>query len=328
MVFSLNRTLTLLAMLGIVGGIAMVILDQRVDPIGQPYAPPAISPFQNFISGSGLIEAASENIRLGNIVGGTVVKIPVKKGQIVPKGTPLIQLDDRGPMAALITAKAQVYLAQVTLKRSEESLKLAEDLLALVEGVKDKRGISKQERIERRDAAAIAKKTVAEAQASLKTSLTMEEQAQTTLDFYTIKAPLDCEVMQINTHLGEYIGTNGSPDAPPMLLGDVHRYHIRVNIDENDAWRFNKNEPAVAFLRGNARYKTKLKFEYVEPYVIPKQSLTGDPTEKVSARVLQVIYSYDPKALPAYLGQQIDVFIRAGKIPTNAQYGGPLEVSK
>ncbi len=70
------------------------------------------------------------------------------------------------------------------------------------------------------------------------------------------------------------------------------------------------------------------QFEYLEPYIIPKKSLTGDPTERVDTRVLQVVYSYDPKAIPAYLGQEVDVYIKASKISPNARYGGPLPVSR
>jgi len=328
MLSNLNRILMGLAIVGLLGGLTMVILDQRKTPIAQPFAPPAIPPFTSFISGSGIIEAASENIKLGTLVGGTVVKIFVKKGQIVPKGTPLIHLDDRQPMAELITAKANVYTAQKTLQKAQADLKLSEDLLALVENVQDKRGISKEELITRQDGVVIAKKAVAEAQGNLKTALAQEGQAQTQLDFYTIKAPIDCEIMQINTHPGEYIVVNGFNNDPIMLLGNVQQYHVRVDIDENDAWRFRKNEPAVAFLRGNSRYQTPLKFAYIEPYVIPKKSLTGDPTEKISTRVLQVVYSYDPKAMPAYLGQQVDVYIRSPKLPSQTQNSGPLRVSK
>jgi HlyD family secretion protein len=40
-------------------------------------------------------------------------------------------------------------------------------------------------------------------------------------------------------------------------------------------------------------------------------SLTGDNTERTDMRVLQVIYSFDPAALPVYVGQQMDVYIEA-----------------
>jgi len=54
-----------------------------------------------------------------------------------------------------------------------------------------------------------------------------------------------------------------------------------------------------------------LKLVWVEPYVVPKKSLTGDSTERVDTRVLQALYSFDRASLPAYVGQQMDVFIEA-----------------
>jgi hypothetical protein len=85
--------------------------------------------------------------------------------------------------------------------------------------------------------------------------------------------------------------------------------HVRVDIDENDAWRFAKTSKAVAYLRGNRDFKVDLQLAYLEPFVIPKKSLTGDSTERVDTRVLQALYSFDRKQLPIYIGQQMDVFI-------------------
>jgi hypothetical protein len=54
-----------------------------------------------------------------------------------------------------------------------------------------------------------------------------------------------------------------------------------------------------------------MTFVRVEPYVVPKKSLTGDNTERVDTRVLQVIYALDSKEQTFYVGQQMDVFIDA-----------------
>ena len=46
--------------------------------------------------------------------------------------------------------------------------------------------------------------------------------------------------------------------------------------------------------------------------MIPKKSLTGDNTERVDTRVLQVIYRFDPSGRPPlFVGQQVEVFIDA-----------------
>jgi len=43
--------------------------------------------------------------------------------------------------------------------------------------------------------------------------------------------------------------------------------------------------------------------------VIPKKSLTGDSTERVDTRVLQVIYRVKDRNAPLYVGQQMDVYV-------------------
>jgi hypothetical protein len=96
---------------------------------------------------------------------------------------------------------------------------------------------------------------------------------------------------------------------PLILLGNLDRLHVRVDIDENDAWRFSKESPAVAYIRGNSDLKVGIRFEYVEHYVVPKRSLTGESTERVDTRVMQVVYSFDRRELEVIPGQLMDVFI-------------------
>ena len=47
--------------------------------------------------------------------------------------------------------------------------------------------------------------------------------------------------------------------------------------------------------------------------MIPKKSLTGDNTERVDTRVLQVIYAIDAGDKRLFVGQQVDVFIDASR---------------
>ena len=110
--------------------------------------------------------------------------------------------------------------------------------------------------------------------------------------------------------------------TPLVMMGNLDLLYVRVNIDENDAWRFKPQTPAAASMRGNRDLKTTLSFVRVEPYVTPKQSLTGASTERVDTRVLQVLYSFRRSALPAYVGQQMDVFIETPEVPVAAPAPG------
>ena len=65
--------------------------------------------------------------------------------------------------------------------------------------------------------------------------------------------------------------------------------------------------------KGDTTQPIELSFVRVEPYVVPKTSLTGASTERVDTRVLQVIYSFTrPQDRPVYVGQQVDLFVKSG----------------
>ena len=72
---------------------------------------------------------------------------------------------------------------------------------------------------------------------------------------------------------------------------------------------------AWANIKGQQSPRFSLKFVRVEPYVIPKKSLTGDNTERVDTRALQVLYAL-PVQAPAkvYVGQQMEVFLSVGDV--------------
>jgi hypothetical protein len=81
-------------------------------------------------------------------------------------------------------------------------------------------------------------------------------------------------------------------------------------VDEQNAPLVVKGAPAVAYLKGDTKNAIPLRFTRIEPFVVPKKSLTGDSTERVDTRVLQIIFEFDRPATPVYVGQQMDVFIR------------------
>jgi multidrug efflux pump subunit AcrA (membrane-fusion protein) len=118
-------------------------------------------------------------------------------------------------------------------------------------------------------------------------------------------------VLQLNIRPGEYVGNN--PGQAAIVLGVVGQLHVRVDIDENDIARFNPALIGIAKPRGNPDVSFKLKFIRLEPYVIPKKSLTGANTERVDTRVLQVIYALQGEQKNIFVGQQMDVFLDAGK---------------
>ena len=324
---NLNYFLGTLAILGIVAGVYMFIIDGKTQPIEQPPFQPSIPPFNYFIAGSGIIESQDVNITLGTEVPGAVDQVFVVVGDLVKKDAALFTLDSRQVKADLETKIADLNVAETSVVQAEASLKSAQDQLDLIDHVKDKRAIAKQDLVTRQNNVLMAKAALENAISTVLAVKAQVDEAQIILDLYTVKAPVDCEILQVNVRPGQYAST-GMNTPPLMLIGKVDRYHVRVDVDENDAWRFKRDAKAIAFLRGNVQFNTTLKFEYLEPYIIPKQALTGDTTELVDTRVLQVIYSYRPEEMPAYIGQQVDVYIEADKVSSDVRFGGPEKVSQ
>jgi RND family efflux transporter MFP subunit len=288
--------LPILALAGIILGIVVAIQGAKKVVPAAPVSPPAQSPYKVFVVGAGIIEASTENIAIGTTVGGVVAQIYVQIGSKVKVGDPLFTLDNR-------TLRAEIALRESAIKVVEAQLADAKDELAFNENISDKAAVSAEDTNKRRNTVRIVEHQLAQAQAQLASS-------NTELEKLTVRAPVEGQVLQLKVHLGEYAPA-GTLVQPLILLGSVEPLHVRADVDEDDAWRIRSGAVATGCLRGNKDISAPLTFVRFEPYVIPKTSLTGDSTERVDTRVLQVIFSFTRGDLPLFVGQQMDVFIDA-----------------
>jgi multidrug efflux pump subunit AcrA (membrane-fusion protein) len=302
--------LPILALTGFLFAAYKVVTGNKPVPVAPAVVEPASAPFKSFIAGSGIIESKSQNIAIGTPLSGIVVSVAAKVGDKVKKGVPLFYVDNREVKAQLAVKQADLAKAQAGVVVAQANVADSRSLSQLAEAVTDKRAISREELLKRRNALAIAKANLASASATVQQAQAAIVDRQATLDRLIVRAPVDGEVLQMNIRPGEFAQA-GDVNPPLLVLGNLDQLHVRVDIDENDAWRFNKKNPAVAYLRGNRAFKVNLSFAYVEPFVVPKKSLTGDSTERVDTRVLQALYSFNPSQLTVYVGQQMDVFIEA-----------------
>ena len=274
----------------------------------------------------------------------------VKVGQHAKAGDPLFRIDDRDRKAELKVRQAMLADAIAALERLE-AMPRPEELPAAEAKVKETkadwdnweqqwsrgeklvatRAISEEEFSERKQSAVQARerynRAVADlnllkagswdpdkrvAKSAVERVQSQINQAQTELDRLTVRALVDGEVLQVNVRPGEFVGATAGQAL--IVLGSVTQLHVRVDIDEYDIPRFITDAPARATLKGQRSDFFPLKFVRIEPYVVPKKSLTGDNTERVDTRVLQVIYAIDTTGKRLFVGQQLDVFIDASPI--------------
>jgi multidrug resistance efflux pump len=347
--------LPLIALGMIIFAVSFLLHSQQPIPQLPPPIEPARNPFPSTVAGSGMVEPETENIAVGSPVAGVVVGVNAKVGQRVKIGDPLFRLDDLQLKAELDIRKAMLADAQSQLDKllampRPEELPQSEarvretqadnenmqQQLTRAERLVGTGAMTEEEIIDRKQQAIQAfercNRAVADfnllkagawepdkrvAQTAVDHAKAQIEQTQTDLDRLVIRALVDGEVLQVNVRPGEFVGAPANQAL--VVLGSTKQLHVRADIDEYDIPRFITDAPARATLKGHANTFFPLKFVRVEPYVVPKKSLTGDNTERVDTRVLQVIYAIDTQGKQLFVGQQVDVFIDAGAVTVNGE---------
>jgi HlyD family secretion protein len=341
--------LPLIAMAGVIFAINRVVEARRPDPVSQPVLEPPTRPAAvRMIAGSGLVEARRENIPIGVNIPGVVTDVFVKKGERVKSGAPLFKIDDREyrsmleiRQAELAASKAQLHKLMVSprpedipparamAEEAEARMNDAEAALARTERLFERKMIAASDYDKDRYAFSAAKATYAKAKAdlekilagswkedieiaraSVQLAMSQVDSIKINLDRLIVRAPMDGEILQLNVRLGQFAAMTWK--EPMIVLGDSKRLHVRVDLDEPELIYFAKNSAAIATLKGRSKVRFPLKFVYIEPYIVPKQSLTGNSSERVDQRVLQVIYELpDDRPVDVYIGEQMDVYLKA-----------------
>ena len=343
--------LPLLAVAFLAFAILHVVQASQTSADPPPPAEPPRTPFGHTVAGAGLVEAETENISVGSALAGVVLEVyvPVEKvGQRVKAGDLLFRVDDRHLKAQLAYQEATVAAARAQLAKlaqqprpeelppsaakvrtAQANVRLQQDLAERARRLQPTGGMAVEEATQRLLSLEVARLQLAQADADYallkagawkpdldiaRAALAQAEaqvgQTRTELDRALVRAPVDGEVLKVYVHPGEYVGAQ--PGQALVVLGHLGRLHVRVDISEHDIDRFQLRAPARAITRGQARQEYPLRFVRVEPYVVPKKSLTGDNTERVDTRVLQVIYALVSADRRVYVGQQLDVFVNVG----------------
>lgn len=342
-----------LALLGF--AVFHVVRAQQDPGKAPPLVEPSRNPFRGAISGSGVVEASTENIAIGTHLPGIVAEVFVQVGDPISgpndsfPGTPLFRLDDRQLQAELAVRQAALKSAQASLTRLEmmprpEEIPPVEarvrEAQVTLDDAKDQyqralqlvktRAVGEEEVIHRRFTVGTAEAQLAKAEADLlllkkgawnydkevsraavAQAEAMVQQTETELRRLVVNASVTGKVLQRNVRPGEFVAA--SAGSALLVIGDVARLHVRVDIDESDLPRYRPGMKGKAVPRGSPGHEVPLSFVRVEPLVVPKKALTGAGTERVDTRVLQAIYAVEPTDTLLFVGQQLDVYLETDR---------------
>lgn len=282
-----------LALAGMVLAGRLILRLSAETPVPPPPHAPAVNPYPRAVAAAGLVEACGENIDIGVPVAGLVTEVPVKVWDRVEAGQPLLRLDDRDLLAALPVQQGAVAVAEATLARLRGQL-------GRLERVGDARAIPQEDLETRRSDVLVAEAQLEAARAAV-------AQTRLLLDRLVVRAPVAGTVLQVNVRPGEHTAPGGHP---PLVLGDLSQFQVRADVDEQVAPRVRPGMRATGYLKGDTSRPLALEFVRIDPFVVPKQSLTGSSIERVDTRVLQVIYRFaKPDDRAIYVGQQMDLYL-------------------
>lgn len=305
-----------------VGAVLLVMRLRKVEPPAPPLAEPARAPYAQSIGARGIVEAMDENVRVAPAVPGLVSKVLVRVGDQVKAGQPLIEQDTRDASAMVAAQQAQVGALQAQIREAEVQLADKKDSASRVETLSANRVASVDERQRARFAQETAVAHLERVRADLAQSEALLQRSKVQLDLLTIRAPREGTVLQVNIRSGEYAQFGAR--EPVLLLGQVHQLQLRADVDEDNASRVRAGCAAVAYIKGRRDHPIELQFVRIEPYIVPKQSLTGESSERVDTRVLQIIFRFAQSEVPVYVGQQMDVFLDGGPLTPAGPVGAPL----
>lgn len=340
-----------LAALGVAYGIYYSLAGQSPTPEAIGNTVPSEMHAGGRLAGSGVVEPVGQTVAVASPLPGIVEWVigEDRLGTVVKKGEELFRLDARQLEAELEVRKAQLSSAQAELNRLK-NMPRAEDLTPMEAKVREaqvnldqktddyergkllyqRRAISDSELMNQRFDMEAARarldsakaelqkiragawaEDLAVTQAAVQQAEAQVRQVEADLGRLVVKSQDDRTLLKIDVRPQEYVGA--PPGKTLMMLGDLAALHVRVDIDENDAPRFNPGLKTTAHLRGQRDKGFSLEYVRTEPVIVPKQALTGEQTERLDVRVLQVIYRFNNSGdrKQVYVGQQLDIFMEA-----------------
>ena len=305
-----KRPSIFLALAGMIGLTLLVFKLRKPEPPPVPLVEPSRAPYADSIGARGLVESVDENVRIAPNLPGLIAEVFVKVGDRVKKGDPLFRQDTRDVEAKVVNQKAQVGLLEAKVNEAAVILSDRQDSFQRIEKLSKKDVVSEDDRLRKYYAVRSAESALATTGADLELARAQLLQAQVSLDLLTVRSPRDGDILKVDLRAGEYASVPPTDlNNPLLLLGETRRLQLRADVDEDSASRVRAGAPAVAFIKGMRSDPIPLRFVRIEPYVTTKKSLTGDSSERVDTRVLQVIYQFDQSKVPVYVGQQMDVFL-------------------
>jgi len=167
---------------------------------------------------------------------GVVEWIGVKKGDPVFKGQVLARLDDRDYKAKLVQAEGALASANVAVEKGELAYKRAHTLTT--------------SRVATQESEDDARLQLADARASLQQAKGSRDDAQSYVDWCTIRSPIDGVVVEKLVNSDELVmpqsfGGQGGPSTAILAVANPHELQVEIDVNESDLSKISLNQKCL-----------------------------------------------------------------------------------
>jgi RND family efflux transporter MFP subunit len=194
---------------------------------------------------------ARQTAPLGPSVGGTLLRVAVKRGQEVRQGALLLSLDDGAALAARRQAEAGVAAGRAQLS-------LAEDALARVERIRHEEGASEAQVFQARSQRDLAQAQLAAAEAQL-------DLARVNLSHHHLIAPFPGVV----TRIPDGVGVTVAAGTPLVAIATTRQLVLQTSLTQEDAAGLSPGANATVSVASTGAHSSDAVVSVVVPAVDP-----------------------------------------------------------
>ncbi len=296
-------------------------------------------PFAHHVVGQGRVLPSTGYIEVTPGVAGEITEINVRAGDYVKEGDLLFRIDDADLKFAL-KEKIADYDASIaalnlikegpshlTLQAKEKEIEQvniqlakSEKLCSIFQSLLEKQAVTENETQEKQAEHAILAKglekilveyeglsePVSNSQIEIRKAHVKKNEANVAASERKYRkcqsnAPISGRILAVNVHKGERVNES---DRNTIIMGSDSPLHLKVHIDEKDAWRISPNKN----LRAIAIHKSNPKLHFILSYVSLTPLLNKSENE---SQKLELTFSFEKGMAPIYLEEMLDVYIES-----------------
>jgi len=230
------------------------------------------------ITANGKIEPQME-VKISPEVPGEIIELPVKEGDEVKKGDllvvirPDIYISNRNRLEATLNSqKARLSQAEAQLVEKELNYKRSKQLF-------EKNTIAKSDFETIEAAWKVAQAEVQASRYAIKSAESSLNESQENLTKTKIYAPISGTVSKLNVEKGEkVVGTNQFAGTDLMIIADLSKMEVKVEVNENDIVNVEKSDTANVEI--DAYMKRKFNGQVTE--IASSANVSGTSTDQVT----------------------------------------------